>query len=84
MKTDATYLTDSYAQEMDAHVLEVLPEGDRRWRLLLDKTVFYPMGGGQPTDQGTLTGGAWSGKVYQVMMKDGEINVTLIVIVVDF
>ena len=54
---------------MDAHVLELYPEGEKRWRVILDKTVFYPMGGGQPTDQGKL--GEMS--VYQVMMKDGEI-----------
>jgi len=31
------------------------------------------MGGGQPTDQGKLISPIWSGDVYQVMMKDGEI-----------
>ena len=65
----AIYLEDSYTKEMDAHVLELYPEGEKRWRVILDKTVFYPMGGGQPTDQGKL--GEMS--VYQVMMKDGEI-----------
>lgn len=74
MKTHAIYLEDAYAKEMDAKVLEVYPEGDRRWRLILDRTVFYPMGGGQPTDQGTLTSGEWSGKVYMVQMRDGEIG----------
>lgn len=74
MKTHAIYLEDSYAQEMDALVLEVFPEGEKRWRFILDKTVFYPMGGGQPTDQGTLTGDGWEGRVYQVLMKDGEIG----------
>lgn len=58
---------------MDAQVLEVQPEGDKRFRLILDKTVFYPMGGGQPTDQGLLTAPGWSGKVYLVMMKEGEV-----------
>ncbi len=74
MKTTPLYLEDSYVKEMTASVLEVFPEGDRRWRLILDKTVFYPMGGGQPTDQGTLAGEGWTGKVYQVLMKDGEIG----------
>lgn len=74
MKTDAIYLKDSYAKEMDARVLEVIPEGDKRWRIILDKTVFYPMGGGQPTDQGVLASHDWSGNVYMVMMKDGEIG----------
>lgn len=73
MKTQQLYLDDSYLKEMDAQILEVMPEGDGKYRLLLDKTVFYPMGGGQATDQGTLTSSAWTGQVYQVMMKDGEI-----------
>lgn len=73
MKTHAIYLEDSYAKEMDATILEVVPESGNRYRMILDKTVFYPMGGGQPTDQGTLTGEGYQAKVYQVMMKDGEI-----------
>lgn len=44
MKTQPMYLADSYAKEMDTNVLEVTPEGERRWKVLVDKTVFYPMG----------------------------------------
>ncbi len=73
MKTKALYLDDSYAQEMEATILDVIEEGPGRYGLILDQTVFYPMGGGQPTDQGKLESGSWSGDVYQVMMKDGEI-----------
>lgn len=74
MKTKPIYLEDSYAKEMDASVLAIFPEGEKRWRLILDQTVFYPMGGGQPTDQGVLTSGTWNSTVYMVMMKDGEIG----------
>lgn len=73
MKTDPLYLNDSYLKEMYAEVLEVLPEGEGQFRLVLDQTVFYPMGGGQATDQGKLDGNNWSGEVYQVLNKDGEI-----------
>lgn len=73
MKTQQLYLSDSYKKEMDAEVLEVISEQGNRYRLLLSQTVFYPMGGGQPTDQGTLSSDSWNGSVYQVMMKDGEI-----------
>ncbi len=73
MKTTQIYLDDSYQTEMDAKILEIQPEADGKWRIILDQTVFYPMGGGQPTDQGKLSSDSWSGDVYQVMMKDGEI-----------
>ena len=52
MRTELLYLHDSYATTMDAKLLEVEPEGTGTWRVLLDRTAFYPMGGGQPTDQG--------------------------------
>lgn len=73
MKTQLIYLDDSYQKAMDAQILEVIPEGERKYKLILDKTAFYAMGGGQPTDQGTLKSASWSGEVYQVMMKDGEL-----------
>lgn len=73
VKTTAIYLEDSYAKEMNAKIFDCLPEGNSRWRIILDQTVFYPMGGGQPTDQGQLISTNWHGKVYQVMMKDGDI-----------
>ncbi len=73
MKTKQLYLDDSYLKEAEATVLEVLPDTAGKWRLIFDQTVFYPMGGGQPTDQGTLTADAWKADVYMVMVKDGEI-----------
>lgn len=50
--TDRLYYEDPYARTADARVLEV--HGD--W-VLLDQTIFYPEGGGQPFDTGTLTVG---------------------------
>jgi misacylated tRNA(Ala) deacylase len=51
--------TDAYARETDAVVVEVDPEAKA---VLLDRTVFYPGGGGQPPDTGELigsSGGSW-------------------------
>ena len=45
--------TDAYAREADAVVVEVDPEAHA---VLLDRTVFYPGGGGQPPDTGRLGG----------------------------
>jgi misacylated tRNA(Ala) deacylase len=49
--TTRIYSTDAYAREMQATVAAVdVDDG----RLLLDSTVFYPGGGGQPHDVGEL------------------------------
>lgn len=64
MKTKPLYLDDSYLKEMNAEILEVLPEGESTYRVILNQTVFYPMGGGQATDQGKLEADSWSGEVY--------------------
>jgi misacylated tRNA(Ala) deacylase len=47
--TELLYLTDSYLKEFEARV--VAAKGNR---VALDRTAFYPGGGGQPADQGRL------------------------------
>lgn len=37
-----------------ATILEVIMENDKKWQIILDQTIFYPRGGGQSTDQGTI------------------------------
>jgi misacylated tRNA(Ala) deacylase len=52
--------TDAYARSAAAVVLESDPDAHA---VLLDRTVFYPGGGGQPADIGSLTGdegGSWT------------------------
>ena len=51
--------TDAYARSTNGVVVDVDAEANA---VLLDRTVFYPGGGGQPADRGTLTGasgGSW-------------------------
>ena len=53
------FSTDAYARSVDAVVVEIDPEAHA---VLLDRTVFYPGGGGQPADTGELVaeaGGTW-------------------------
>jgi misacylated tRNA(Ala) deacylase len=51
--TELLYLRDAYLWEFDATVVTVDPD---RTRVALDCTAFYPTGGGQPHDTGTLAG----------------------------
>ncbi|MBP1912285.1 alanyl-tRNA synthetase [Thermococcus stetteri] len=51
MATRKLYYEDAYMKEAKAKVLEI-----RDNALLLDQTIFYPTGGGQPHDRGTING----------------------------
>jgi misacylated tRNA(Ala) deacylase len=51
--TELLYLTDAYLREFDATTTAV-DAGNRR--VVLDRTAFYPTGGGQPHDTGSLAG----------------------------
>jgi alanyl-tRNA synthetase len=52
--TQRLYYSDSHLVEFEARVLEVSKTEDGRAAVSLDRTAFYPTGGGQPTDTGTL------------------------------
>lgn len=50
MITEELFRTDSYLKECDARVVGINDRGG----IILDRTVFYPTGGGQPGDTGVL------------------------------
>jgi misacylated tRNA(Ala) deacylase len=68
--TQLLYLTDSYLREFDA---KVLASDQSRNAVVLDKTAFYPGGGGQPNDVGQLIIGDRTLTVSRVKRQDGEI-----------
>ncbi len=51
--TELLFQTDSYQREFDATVTRVVSEEKA---IVLDRTAFYPGGGGQPNDVGTING----------------------------
>lgn len=53
--TERLYYPDSYLTTFDAQVVERLALNDSQ-AVVLDRSAFYPTGGGQPHDTGTLNG----------------------------
>ena len=53
--TRKLYYEDLYAREFDAEVISQ-SEHDGRYHVVLNQTLFFPSGGGQPCDLGTLGG----------------------------
>ena len=49
LTTELLYLRDAYLREFDARVVAI-----QGAEVALDRTAFYPTGGGQPHDTGTL------------------------------
>ena len=70
--TEHLYQLDSYLQEFDAVI--VATDGQS---VTLDRTAFYPGGGGQPADAGLLTWEAGSVQVVQVKRRGADLWHTL-------
>lgn len=66
--TEKLYYNDPFLKEFTAAVLSC-EEAEGGWAVTLDRTAFYPEGGGQPADHGTLGGAS----VTDTREKDGII-----------
>lgn len=67
MKTEPLYYYDSYLKEFEAKIIDTSEN-----RVVLDKTAFYPEGGGQPADFGILKIGEKTIKVLNTV-KESDI-----------
>lgn len=52
--TERLYDTDSYLKEFQATVVSCEQKNENTWRVVLDRTAFFPEGGGQTGDTGCL------------------------------
>jgi misacylated tRNA(Ala) deacylase len=66
--TELLYHEDAYLKKFEAKVMEVSSEG-----VVLDRTAFYPGGGGQPEDHGVLRWKDEMIKVNKMRRKEGII-----------
>ena len=55
METVKLYYENAFLREFDGVVVDCRPQG-KKWLVQLDRTAFYPEGGGQPADHGILGG----------------------------
>ena len=67
--TEKLYYLDSHLFEFEATVLAAREE-KRGWEIVLDRTAFFPEGGGQPADTGTIG----CARVLDVHEREGEIR----------
>lgn len=68
IQTKRLYFDDPYQNDFEAKILDRRTHQEKP-ALILDQTCFYPEGGGQPADRGTLSGVT----VLHVLEQDGEI-----------
>ncbi len=53
--TELIYLKESYRKELSTVIISLERKGDH-WEIILAATIFYPEGGGQPSDKGRVVG----------------------------
>src|SRR5918998_1969515 len=54
--TERLYYSDSHLIEFEARVVDLTDRVSGWTAVVLNRTAFYPTGGGQPSDTGTLNG----------------------------
>ena len=56
MKTERLFKEDVYMKEAEAAVTSLTETKEGRTAVTLDRTIFFPTGGGQSCDKGTVAG----------------------------
>jgi Ser-tRNA(Ala) deacylase AlaX len=71
-ETKLLYYDDMYQTTAKAQIIDIRKVNNQNY-LILDQTVFFPEGGGQPGDQGTISNSSNNLKIKVILYKDGQI-----------
>lgn len=72
-QTKLLFMQDSQLLNHESQIEDILKENDKDV-LILNETIFYPQGGGQPYDQGTITSPSGKFIVKEVRFVDGIVK----------
>lgn len=70
--TRLLYYENTYLREFEATVLQVVGNAERVG-VILNRTAFYPTGGGQPSDTGLIKGNGGEAEVMDVQWNNGNV-----------
>lgn len=72
-RTELLYLRQMQVATIQANALKVVPEKGSHAYLVLDRTIFHPKGGGQPSDRGMITSAQFAVKVKKAIHQQGVV-----------
>lgn len=70
--TNLLYLTDTYLFESSARIMDIF-QHENQIVLVLDQTIFYPAGGGQPSDVGFISNQNGKFEVVKKVFSNGQV-----------
>ena len=72
-KTELVYLREMNSKRGQAKLLKVVPEKRTNAYLILDRTLFHPKGGGQPSDRGMIHSADFEASIKKTMNHQGVV-----------
>ncbi len=72
-RTNLVYLREMASRLDQATVLKIVPEKRTHAYLILDRTIFHPKGGGQPSDRGVIRSASYEVVVKKAIFHNGVV-----------
>ena len=70
-KTELVYLKDMTRTQLESKIIRVIPEKKTHAYVVLDRTIFHPKGGGQPSDRGSMSSPDFSSTLKKAIYHKG-------------